>query len=369
MRVALVHDWLTGMRGGEKVLEALCERFPSAELFTLVHVPGAVSRTIEALPRHTSIVQRLPGVGRFYRQYLPLFPLAIELFDFDGFDLVVSSSHCAAKSVIVPGQARHVCYCHTPMRYAWDQFPNYFGPERIGRATSKAAVAVMRRLARWDAATAGRVHRYVANSRYVAGRIRRYYGRNASVVYPPVDTTFYSPDGRAPEPYFLIVSALVPYKRIDIAIEAARLARVPLRIVGDGPDRDRLSAPAGAGVEFLGSRTNEEIRDLYRGATAVVMPGEEDFGIVAVEAQACGRPVVSRAKGGALETVLPGRTGVLVTGAGPQALAEALRQAADAGFDAAAIRRHAERFSRERFAAEITAVIEQSLSGPREPRW
>jgi glycosyltransferase involved in cell wall biosynthesis len=369
MRVALVHDWLTGMRGGEKVLEALCEQLPAAEIFTLVHVPGSVSPTIEALPRHTSVVQWLPQVPRFYRNYLAAFPLAVELLDLDGFDLVVSSSHCAAKSVVVPGRARHVCYCHTPMRYAWDQFPNYFGPERLGRVGSWAAGAVMRRLARWDASTAGRVDRYVANSRYVASRIRRYYGRDASVVYPPVDTTFYSPDGRAPEPYFLIVSALVPYKRIDMAIEAARLAGVPLRIVGDGPDRGRLSAAAGGAVELLGTRTNEEIRELYRSATAVIIPGEEDFGIVAVEAQACGRPVVSRAEGGAVETVVSGRTGVLVEGSGPQALARGLREAADRPFDPAAIRRHAERFSRERFASEIMGVIEQSMSGPGDREW
>ena len=369
MRVALIHDWLTGMRGGEKVLEALCERFPSAELFTLVHVPEAVSAPIEALPLHTSIVQRLPRVRRFYRHYLPVFPLAIELFDLDRFDLVISSSHCAAKSVVVPGRARHVCYCHTPMRYAWDQFTNYFGPERLGAPASRAAAAVLRRLARWDAATAGRVDRYVANSRYVAGRIRRYYGRNASVVYPPVDTEFYSPDGRAPQPYFLIVSALVPYKRIDVAIEAARLAGMLLRIVGDGPDRARLAAGAGSGVEFLGSRTNDEIRELYRSATAVIVPGEEDFGIVSVEAQACGRPVVSRGEGGALETVVPGETGILVMGSGPQALASGLRQAAEQRFDAAVIRRHAERFGRDRFAREITAVIEQSMSAAGEHPW
>jgi glycosyltransferase involved in cell wall biosynthesis len=369
MRVALVHDWLTGMRGGEKVLEALCARFPSAELFTLVHVPGMVSPAIERLPIHTSLVQRLPAVRQFYRNYLPLFPVAIELFDLDRFDLVVSSSHCAAKSVVVPGRARHVCYCHTPMRYAWDQFPSYFGPARLGAAGSRAAGAVMRRLARWDAATARRVDCYVANSQYVAGRIRRYYGRDASVVYPPVDTAFFTPDGRTPEPYFLIVSALVPYKRIDVAVDAARLAGIPLRIVGEGPDRARLSASADGGVEFLGTRTDEEIRELYRGATAVILPGEEDFGIVAVEAQACGRPVVSRAEGGALETVLPNETGVLVAQSGAAALARGLRDAADRTFDSAAIRRHAERFGRERFASEIMTVIEDAMRAPDIRRW
>jgi glycosyltransferase involved in cell wall biosynthesis len=369
MRVALVHDWLTGMRGGEKVLEALCQDYPDAELFTLVYVEGAVSPTIARLRRHVSIVQRLPAAARYYRQYLPIFPTVVELFDLDGFDLVISTSHSAVKSVIVPGRAWHISYCHTPMRYAWDQFPHYFGPDRLGRPGSRAAAWMMRRLARWDAKTARRVGRYVANSRYVARRIGRYYGRNAVVVHPPVDTSFFHPDGRAPESYCLIVSALVPYKRIDVAIEAARLAGLPLRIVGDGPERDRLRALANRSVEWLGPRTDHEIRDLYRGAAAVVAPGEEDFGIVAVEAQACGRPVVSRAVGGALETILPGETGVLVEGADARALAEGLREAVERRFDAGVIRRHAERFSRDRFAAEMKRVLARTMEAPGEMRW
>ena len=189
MRVALVHDWLTGMRGGEKALEVLCERYPTADLFTLVHVPGAVSPAIERLRPRTSFVQRLPFSGRLYRHYLPLFPVAIETFDLDGYDLVVSLSHCAAKSVVVPGGARHLCYCFTPMRYAWDQFDAYFGRERIGRLPSGALRLAMAWLARWDRATAGRASRYLAISQHVARRIGRYYNRRAAVVYPPVATT------------------------------------------------------------------------------------------------------------------------------------------------------------------------------------
>jgi glycosyltransferase involved in cell wall biosynthesis len=369
MRIALVHDWLTGMRGGEKALEVLCESHPDAELFTLVAAPGTVSPAIARLKRHTSLVQRLPLARRFYRQYLPLFPTAVELFDLDGFDLVVSTSHCAAKSVIVPNRARHICYCFTPMRYAWDQFDHYFGRERLGSVGQAAARLTMSHLARWDAATAGRVGRYVAISRYVASRIRRYYNRQAVVVYPPVDTRFYHPDGRAPESYFLIVSALVPYKRIDVAIEAARLAGAELRIVGDGPDRRRLEAAAGPSVTFLGARSNEEIRDLYRGAAAVLLPGIEDFGIAPVEAQACGRPVVALAEGGALETVVPGETGMLVPEPGPEALAEGMRAAAGRPFDPAVIRAHAERFGRERFAREIAAVMDDTLASPGGAAW
>jgi glycosyltransferase involved in cell wall biosynthesis len=379
-RVALVHDWLTGMRGGEKVLEALCELCPGAEIFTLVHVPGSVAGTITARPIHTSFVQRLPKSAQWYRHYLPFFPAAVEAYDLDAFDLVISSSHCAVKSVVVPGRARHLCYCHSPMRYAWDQFEAYFGPERLGRA-SRVARAVMRPLARWDAATSGRPHRYVANSQYVARRIRRYYNRAAVVVAPPVDTVFYTPAARPPEPYLLVVSALVPYKRLDVAIHAARTAELPLKIAGEGTDRARLEAMAGPEVQFLGRVTDEDVRELYQGATAVLLPGEEDFGIVPVEAQACGRPVVALARGGALETVVDGVTGVLVDGHAPEPWADAIRHVRDAqqagtAFQPGAIRRHAETFSRERFltamAAEIQAIVDApaaSLEAGDAARW
>jgi len=293
VKLALVHDWLTGMRGGEKALEVVCERFPEAELFTLLHVRGSVSPIIERRPIHTSFVQVLPGARRYYRNYLPLFPTAIEQFSFDRFDRVLSLSHCVAKSVVTPGGVPHLCYCFTPMRYAWDQFDAYFGPDRIGRAGTAVMRPVMARMARWDRETANRPDRYVAISHYVAGRIGRYYNRVASVVYPPVDTDFYRPDDTAPESFALMVSALVPYKRIDLAIEACALADVPLKIVGDGPERTTLERAAGGRAEFLGRLSNEDVRALYRRARVVLLPGEEDFGIVPLEAHACGRPVVA----------------------------------------------------------------------------
>jgi len=360
MKLALVHDWLTGMRGGEKALEVLCERFPDAELFTLVHVRGSVSAAIERLRPHTSFVQRLPLVKQFYRHYLPLFPTAIEQFSFDRFDLVVSLSHCCAKSIVHPGRVPHLCYCLTPMRYAWDQFDAYFGPERMGRIGNAAMRPVMARLARWDRETADRVDRYVAISHYVAGRIGRYYNREATVVYPPVDTGFFRPDAAPPERFALVVSALVPYKRIDVAMAACRLAGVPMKIAGDGPDRaalEREAASNGADVQFLGRLTNEEIRDLYRRCAVMLLPGEEDFGIAPLEAQACGRPVVALGRGGARETVVPGETGLLVDDMTPGAFADAIAQALDRRFDAVAIRRHAERFSRARFGEEMGALI------------
>jgi glycosyltransferase involved in cell wall biosynthesis len=366
VKIALVHDWLTGMRGGERVLEVLCERFPSAELFTLVHIRGSVSSTVERLRVHTSFVQWLPFVKRLYRQYLPLFPAAVELFDLDEFDLVLSTSHCCVKSVIRSARARHVCYCLTPMRYAWDQFDTYFGAERIGRGVSGLARSVMAGMARWDRDTADRVDRYVAISHHVAGRIARYYNREASVVYPPVDTSFFCPDGSTPEGYALVVSALVPYKRIDVALAACAAAGVRLKIVGDGPERPALERGATRDVEFLGRLPDEEVRDLYRRAAVVLLPGEEDFGIVPLEAQACGRPVVALGRGGALETVVPGETGLLVDEPGPEAFAGAIAVAMDRTFDPRAIRRHAERFGRDRFGDEIEALVRQdSAAGAR----
>lgn len=360
MNVALVHDWLTGMRGGERCLEVLCERFPDAELFTLLHVRGSVSPAIERRRIHTSPLQYLPGVRHYYRECLPLFPALVEQFDLERFDLVVSVSHCVAKSVLTRPGAVHICYCNTPMRYAWDQFDEYFGADRIGRAPSAAMRLVMARLARWDRDTAGRATRYVANSQHVAGRIRRYYNREAIVVYPPVDTEFFHPDAAAPGRYALIVSALVPYKRIDLAIDACRLAGVPLKIVGQGPARETLERAAGPmnnDIEFLGRRSDEDIRELYRRAAVVLLPGTEDFGIVPIEAQACGRPVVALARGGALETVAPEETGILVEEATPAAFADAIARAIDRRFDPRAIRRHAERFSRARFGDEMEDLV------------
>jgi glycosyltransferase involved in cell wall biosynthesis len=371
VKVALVHDWLTGMRGGEKVLEVLCERFPDAELFTLLHVPGSVSPAIERRTIHTSALQRLPGAAHYYRECLPLFPTLIERFDLHRFDLVISTSHCVAKSAVARAGAVHLCYCLTPMRYAWDQFDAYFGPARLGRPASAAMRMLMGRLARWDRDTASRASRYVAISHYVAGRIRRYYNREATVVYPPVDTDFFHPDAAVPGRHALIVSALVPYKRVDLAIAACRLAQVPLTIVGDGPDRralERQAAGAGSPVEFVGRRNDDEVRALYRRAAVVLLPGEEDFGIVPLEAQACGRPVVAYARGGALETVVAGETGVLVDEPEPAAFADAISRALETRFDAGAIRRHAERFGRRRFVDEIGAVIEETV-GAEPAAW
>jgi glycosyltransferase involved in cell wall biosynthesis len=368
IRVALVHDWLTGMRGGEKVLDAICELYPEAPLYTLVQRRGTVSERIESRRVRRSFTQRLPGADRYYRQYLPIFPAAVEFFDFDDFDLVISTSHCAVKSVIRPGRAVHISYCHSPMRYAWDQFEEYFGTPRVGPVRSRLLRPVMAAIARWDASTAGRVDRFVANSRYVAGRIRRYYNRGSTVVYPPVDTAYYRPASDtvadpSSDSGFLVVSALVPYKRLEVAIDACRRLGAPLTIVGTGPEQPRLQGLAGPDVTFLGWRTDEEIRELYRRSRAVLLPGVEDFGMVPVEAQASGCPVVALNAGGASETVIHGETGILVEESTAEAFADGLDRVRRQAFDRGHLREHALQFSRARFLAQFQAVVNEAAAG------
>jgi glycosyltransferase involved in cell wall biosynthesis len=356
------------MRGGEKVLEAIVDLFPDATLHTLLHVPGTVSGTIEKLRTRCSFVQWLPASAHHYRHYLPVFPTAIEQFDLDAYDLVISTSHCAAKSVVAAGSARHICYCHSPMRYAWDQFNAYFGPDIVGPTRSKWLRPVLARMARWDRDTAGRVDRYVANSHYVAGRIRRYYNRGSTVVHPPVDTDFYRPEpSLEPENRYLVVSALVPYKRVDVAIRACARIGAPLTVVGRGPESDHLKAVAnglGADVTFAGWIDDDEVRDLYRRSRAVVMPGVEDFGMVPVEAQACGRPVVVFAQGGALESVVDGITGIHVPDDTADAFAEALNAVSTRSWDSAAIRAHAETFGKARFQQAFQAIVDETPAAP-----
>jgi glycosyltransferase involved in cell wall biosynthesis len=360
-----VHDWLTGMRGGEKVLDAICRLLPGAELVTLLHVPGSVSPAIESRPIRTSFIQRLPFAARRYRHYLPLFPIAVESLDFDDADLIISTSHAAVKSVVRTGQARHLCYCHSPMRYAWDQFDAYFGVERVGPVAHAVLRRVLARLARWDQATAGRVDRFLANSRHVAGRIARYYNRQASVLYPPVDTSFFTPGGAPPAPYFLVVSALVPYKRLDVAIQAATRLGVTLKIAGTGPDEARLRAIAGPAVEFLGTVEGPTLRELYRHTQALVLPAEEDFGIAPVEALACGRPVVALARGGVTESVETGVTGLLVDRQTPDAFAEAMSAVPSVAWAPAHLAARAARFAPEHFVRGFREAVSELLSSAR----
>jgi glycosyltransferase involved in cell wall biosynthesis len=361
LRVALVHDWLTGMRGGEKVLLSLCRLFPEATIFTLLHVRGSVAPEIEAHEVRTTFVQRLPDVARRYRHYLPLFPAAAASIDLTGFDLVISSSHCVAKGVRVPPGALHVCYCHTPMRYVWDREAEYFNPERIGRVRARVIGLVAEGLRAWDVATASRAHRYVANSAHVADRIRRYYGRTAVVIPPPVDADFFTPGDGAPGTYDLVVSALAPYKRLDLVLEAYRGGGRRLKIVGTGPEEKHLRAIAPREAEFLGRVDDRALRELYRGCRVVIMPGIEDFGIVPLEAMACGRPALVFAQGGGPESVVDGETGLLFHEPTPAALRAAVDSLSGMRFNEDSLRRRALAHSRPVFEARLSGFVRETL--------
>jgi len=366
--VALVHDWLTGLRGGERVLQALCEMYPGADLFTLVHVPGTCGPVIESRRITTSFLQRLPAARTRYRHYLPLFPLAIESLDLRGYDLVISTSHAVAKGCRPAPGARHVAYIHTPMRYVWDQFDAYFGPGRAGPLTRAAAHLVAPWLRRWDVRSTARAHALIANSRFVSGRMERVWGRAAdAVVYPPVETSRFHPAAdlpaaeRGPMGYALIVSALVPYKRVELAVQAfTRLGR-KLVVAGDGPELPRLMTGAGPTVRFLGGIAHEELPRLYAAASFFVLPGEEDFGIAPVESQSAGRPVLALGRGGALETVVPGRTGLFFEEPSVESLLAGVaamdRFAPDA--DQTLIHAHAERFAAPRFGDELREALQR----------
>ncbi len=355
-RTALVHDWLTGMRGGEKVLEALARRFESSPIYTLFHFPGTVSPEIESHPIHTSFLQHAPGVRRHYRRYLPLFPAAIEDFDLTGYDLILSSSHCVAKGVVPGPETYHICYCHTPMRYAWDQEHAYF-PTRAG-LLARLRGLILTALRAWDVASARRVDRFLANSSFVAKRIRRYYGREAEVLHPPVDTDFFTPGGESRGDYVLAVAALAPYKRADLAVAACERLGLELRIVGEEPEAERLAREPGPRVRLLGRVDGEKLRQLYRKALCLVQPGVEDFGISSVEALACGCPVVAQARGGVLDVVRDGVDGVLYShDENPEAVATAIDKCRGISFNKLNLRQRAENFSIARFEGRLESLF------------
>jgi glycosyltransferase involved in cell wall biosynthesis len=364
VKTAVVHDWLNGMRGGEKVLEGILPLVPDPTIFTLFHVPGSVSAEIEQYPIRASYLNRLPFSRRHYRRYLPLFPRAVESFDLSGFDLVVSSSHCVAKGALAPEGVPHLCYCHTPVRYAWDQFDDYF--PRATTRLFRLKKIVIDRLQAWDRATAGRPTRYLANSAAVADRIRRHYGRSADVVAPPVDVDFFHGSANPREEFLLAVGSLVPYKRHEVAIEAARRLGRPLVVVGKGPEERRLRALAASSVRIVADLDKESLRDLYRRCFAFVQPGEEDFGISLVEAVSCGAPVAAFGRGGARDTVSDGVNGVLYVEEGADGLARAIEEIGRRRFDYTAVRAAALPFARERFAREFANAVAE-LSGAGAP--
>jgi len=362
VRMVFVHDWLNGMRGGEKCLELLCETYPGSSIYTLFCEKDKLSERILSHPIRTSWLQRVPGLLRGYRHYLPFYPAAMESFRVGPCDIVLSFSHCVAKGIPKRKNSIHICYCFTPMRYAWGFFDEYFGQMNI---LSRAVIRVfLKRLREWDKRSAARVDHFIAISQHIRKRIHDCYGRDAEVIYPPVNTLYYEPDHRVDrEDFYLVVSALVPYKRVDLAVKTAKKFKKRLIVIGDGPQRRALETMAGTETRFLGWQPDDVLRDHYRRAKALLFPGEEDFGIVPVEMQACGGRVIAYGRGGALETVLGGQTGIFFPDLKIESLEEAMCRFEVITWDPDAPRKNALRFSGERFIMEMMTMVQRKRMG------
>ncbi len=355
-RVALVHDYLNQWGGAERVLEELCAVWPEAPIFTSIYDRERMPAAYREWRIHTSFMQHLPGVLRHHQPYLPLYPVAFSRLDLRGYDVIVSSSSAFAKNVVPAPGALHICYCHSPMRFAWNA-DDYARRERMGLGVRALLQPPLGLLRRWDRRGTRRVNHLIANSATVAARIGRYYGREAVVIHPPVQTAVPPATGE-PEDFYLVVTRLVPYKRLDIVVEAFNRLGLPLRIVGQGRDRAALERAAGPNIRFLGFVSDEEKNDLYARCRATIFPAEDDFGIAQVEAQAVGRPVIALRAGGATETVLDGVTGVFFDEQTPEALMAAVQRLAAGHFDPATIRAHAQTFDVAVFRRAIAEYVE-----------
>ena len=364
MRVAIVHYWLVTMRGGERVVEALCELYPDADIYTHVATPEMLTDTIRRHRIQETFIARLPGARRYYQKYLPLMPLALEQLDLRDYDLVISSECGPAKGVITTPRTLHVCYCHSPMRYVWDMYWDYL--RDVSKPMRPLARALLHYIRRWDLASAFRVDHFMANSEFVARRIHKHYRRDAEVIHPPVDTDAFGLAESADD-YYLLVGALVRYKRADLAVRAFNRAGKQLVVIGDGEQLVDLRRLAGPTVEIMGRQPASVIREKYSRCRALIFPGEEDFGIVPVEAMASGRPVIAYGRGGALETVVEGRTGIFFDEQTEDSLLAAIErfEQVEGTFDPAEIRRHALRFDRQVFKEKVRSRVEEWLREQR----
>ena len=360
MKVAIVHYWLLTMRGGERVIEALCELYPEADIYTHVAVPDALSDTIRSHRIQETFIARLPGARRHYQKYLPLMPLALEQLDLREYDLVISSECGPAKGVITTPRTLHVCYCHSPMRYVWDMYWDYL--EGVAKPMRPLARGLLHYIRRWDLASAFRVDHFLANSEFVAKRVVKHYRRDAEVIHPPVDTGAFGV-ADSTDDYYLLVGQLVPYKRADLAVRAFSQAGKPLVVIGDGEQAAELRRLAGPTVQVLGRQPESVIHQKYARCRALLFPGEEDFGIVPVEAMASGRPVIAYGRGGVLETVIEGRTGLFFHEQTVESLLDAVKrfEEQESTFDPAEIRRHALGFDREVFKERFRARVEELM--------
>jgi glycosyltransferase involved in cell wall biosynthesis len=368
MRVALVHDWFTVYAGAERVVEQILRVLPQADVYALVDFLKEEERGfLQGKRAQVSFIQRLPKAQQRYRTYLPLMPLAIEQFDLRGYDLVISSSHAVAKGVITGPDQLHICYCHSPIRYAWDLQHQYLKESGLERGMkSWIARALLHYLRLWDSRTANGVDVFIANSRYIARRILKVYRREAEVIYPPVDVEAFTLR-QDKEDFYLTASRMVPYKRIDLIVEAfSQMPDKRLVVIGDGPEMPKVRAKAGPNVTLLGYQPFEVLRDYMQRAKAFVFAAEEDFGIAPVEAQACGTPVIAFGKGGAAETVVAGETGIFFQDQNVPSLIKAIEEFEKLRFDPLRVRKNAERFSSERFRREFEALIEREWTKFKE---
>lgn len=360
-RVAVIHDWLTGMRGGESVLEAIIELYPQAEIFTLVCDPEKISDKIKRHRIHTSPLQKIPGAVANYRHFLPVMPKMIQSFDFQGFDLILSSSHCVAKGIRKPQSATHVAYVHAPMRYMWDRFEDYFGSGRASIPVRFAANILRGKLQKWDRRTSTKenIDLILANSKFISDRILEFWGRESRVVYPFVDLGRFHAT-RKPKDYYLIFGAFAPYKRVDLAIEAFRRLHLPLIVAGGGQDVDRIrELVKGSKIDFLPNPSNAEVERLFSECRALIFPGIEDFGITPLEAMAAGSPVIAIDAGGARETVTE-KTGILFAEQTIESITNAVLSFERGGVKISDVecRKRAADFSKTRFQREFLAAVD-----------
>lgn len=364
MKVAIIHYWLVGMRGGEKVLEALCRMYPEAVIYTHVYDPEVISPAIKKHKIITTFINKLPRAARMYKTYLPLMPLALELLDLSDYDLVLSSESGPAKGVIPPPGSVHVCYCHTPMRYIWNMYHEY--RSRAGILTRLVMPPLAHYLRLWDTASAARVDHFVANSRTVANRIRRYYGRDAQVIFPPVDTHAFQPVPASElGDFYLMAGELVAYKRPDLAVRAFNESGRKLVVIGGGEMLETMRRLAGPTVTVLGPQPFDVLKRHYAQCRALIFPGEEDFGLVPIEAMASGRPVIAYGRGGATETVVDGVTGVFFPEQTPAALNAAVARLDQLTLDVSKIVQHAQNFSIAVFEREMKIMIDASVAANR----
>jgi glycosyltransferase involved in cell wall biosynthesis len=364
VKVAIIHYWLVGMRGGEKVLEALCELYPHADIFTHVVVPEAISPRLQYHKIRTSFIARLPRVSKWYKHYLPLMPFALEQLDLREYDLVISSESGPAKGIVPRPDALHVCYCHSPMRYVWNMYHEYLSS--AGLLARTAMPLLMHYLRAWDVTSAARVDRFIANSHNVAARIWKYYRRQADVVYPPVDVDSFAPISEAKNTdYFLMVGEMIPYKRPELAVQAFNATGRKLVVIGGGPMLAQLRRDARSNVSVLGPQPVQVLRHHYARCRALIFPGEEDFGIVPVEAMASGCPVVAYGRGGAVETVVDGITGILFGRQAVEDLVAAVERVDRMEFDQKMLVQHTRAFGTSRFKQEVSRLIDGALEQHR----